>query len=83
MSLNRKEDCYVKLGQRIRHLRQMAEMTQGDLAKRMKLSRGTIANVEGGNQRLQLHEAVQIATIFKMPTEKFLRSIFNSDDSKP
>ncbi len=53
------EKCYKQLGARIQTARRTLNMTQVELAKKIGVSRPSLANMEVGRQRIQLH------TIFK------------------
>lgn len=52
---------YVSVGDRIRDARSRARLTQAELAASLGLARSSIANIEGGRQRLPLHMFVFIA----------------------
>lgn len=54
------EPIYVSLGNAIRLGRKQKRLNQIDLARAVKLSRVSIANIENGRQRLPLHTAVLI-----------------------
>ena len=75
------EQSYVILGQRIRHLRQIACLTQNDLAGRMGLTRTSIVNIESGRQRVMLHDICAFSKIFKLPAERFIASLFTQEKS--
>lgn len=60
------EIYYIRLGKVIRHLRKKAGWIQQDLADLSNLSRGSIANIETGRQRLMLHDIVMFAAIFNI-----------------
>ncbi|HBN22620.1 MAG TPA: hypothetical protein DD412_05220 [Holosporales bacterium] len=47
---------YEKLGANIKKHRKSRDMTQNDLAKRVGLTRGSIANIESGSQRVLVHQ---------------------------
>lgn len=73
------ERCYQRLGERIRHLRQIARMTQETLAQKVGLTRTSIVNIENGRQRVMLHDIVTFATIFKLTPDRFIASLFTCD----
>jgi len=50
------EPCYKRLGKAIAEARTEAEMTQEQLAKHLKISRPSLANIEAGRQRIMLHQ---------------------------
>ena len=55
------ERLYELVGQRIGRIRNEAKLSQTALAKRCRLTRGSIANIELGNQRATLHTLWMIA----------------------
>lgn len=55
------EPVYQAIGARVRMLRDTLGIQQEDLAKRTGWSRGSIANIETGRQRILLHDAVVLA----------------------
>lgn len=67
------EPIYGNIGMRIQVLREMKGMNQETLARKANLSRGSIANIEGGNQRIMVHTLVEIAGILGSKPELFLR----------
>lgn len=52
---------YIELGARIKTHREWAGLTQEQLAKATGLTRSSIANIEAGRQRCDIHVLVQIA----------------------
>lgn len=60
-----------RLSNKIRTLRFMAgEMTQGDLGKRVGVTRQTIAAIEAGQYAPSLETAFRIAEVFDKPLEE-------------
>jgi transcriptional regulator with XRE-family HTH domain len=59
------DDLYRELGRRIREARELAgeRLSQEKLAKRLKLSRASIVNIEAGRQHAPVHLLWQIAEI--------------------
>ena len=55
------ERIYRVLGRRIRMARELAGVTQAELAKAIGVSRPSIVNIEQGRQRVVLHHFVGIA----------------------
>lgn len=55
------ESCYRAFGARVEQIRDALGLTQQELAKRLKLSRGSLANIETGRQRVLLHTVEEIA----------------------
>lgn len=54
---------YIKMGKGVAKRRKAAGMTQEDLAKRLYMSRPSIANIEVGRQKILLHVFVRIMEI--------------------
>lgn len=59
------EPCYVQFGLWLRSKREAAGLTQAEAAALLGMSRGSIANIEGGRQRIQLHTAEAIRACFE------------------
>ena len=55
------EYFYEEFGRRLRAARRDAKLTQEELAARSRMSRPSLANVERGNQRVALHQFVELA----------------------
>ena len=75
------KQLYATVGARIRKARLAAGLTQGQLAKKAKLTRCSITNIESGFQRIMLHslmaaakaldvEAIDLIPTSDEPTEK-------------
>lgn len=60
------EPCYRRLGAAIREARLEAGITQGQLAKKMKISRPALANIEAQRQRVMLHEIFKFEEFFRV-----------------
>lgn len=73
------EQCYIRLGDRIRHLRQIAKLTQDDIAKKVGMTRTSIVNIEAGRQRVMLHDIAAFARIFKLSPDRFLASLIEDE----
>ena len=57
---------YKTLGQGITALRRKSNMTQQQLADAVGISRASVANIERGEQRVFLDQAVAIASLFDL-----------------
>jgi DNA-binding XRE family transcriptional regulator len=57
---------YKTLGQSITVLRRKSEITQQQLADAIGVSRASIANIERGEQRVFLDQAVALTTFFEL-----------------
>ncbi len=55
------DELYPYLGAKVRDAREASRLTQSDLARRLRLSRSSIANIEAGRQAVYLHQAIALA----------------------
>lgn len=55
------DELYSELGRKIRHVRESKQFTQGELAKRLGISRASVVNIEAGRQHTPLHLLWQLA----------------------
>lgn len=60
------ERLYELVGQKVERRRRESKLTQTQLAQRCGLARGSIANIESGNQRATLHTLWTIAETLKV-----------------
>jgi transcriptional regulator with XRE-family HTH domain len=67
------ERIYKAFGAQVRERRLVLEMTQQQLATRIELTRGSVANIEAGRQSVLLHQFLAIATALQLPPEQLLR----------
>ena len=70
------ESCHIGVGLRIRIIREALDMTQGDLAKRVGLTRVSVTNMEIGRQRLLLHTVEQFAKALGTTPKNLLKGIW-------
>jgi transcriptional regulator with XRE-family HTH domain len=70
------EPVYRQLGAKIEQLRTMLGWTQIDLAKKVGLTRGSIANIELGRQRILLHDIEKFCKAFNIEPKVLLRGIW-------
>ena len=66
---------YLKLGQKIRDIREHRNLKQETLASHVGFTRISISNIETGKQKVQLHTLVELATYLKVSVEDLLPSI--------
>ena len=59
-----------KLNNIVRDLRMKHSLTQGQLAKKLKVTRQTVLMIEKGNYDPSLSLAIRISIFFKKPIEK-------------
>lgn len=66
------ERCYVLFGEAVREARHERGWNQQELADKLNLSRGSIANIEVGRQRILLSDVFDFAKILKLkPADVF------------
>lgn len=65
-------EIYKKLGKRIKQLREPTGMTQAELAKKLKISRPTISQIEKGQRRIPADELIKLAQIFNLDVNTLL-----------
>jgi transcriptional regulator with XRE-family HTH domain len=63
---------YREVGAVIRHRRRALDLTQGELASRLGISRGGLANIETGRQNLLVHQLYQFAAALDMNVHDLL-----------
>ena len=68
---------YIRLGERIRELRERQDgasgrMTQATLALRVGLERTSITNIERGGQKVPLHVLFRICEVLRVPVADVL-----------
>ncbi|MET9141483.1 helix-turn-helix domain-containing protein [Streptomyces parvulus] len=69
---------YAAVGDRIRDARSAARLTQAELAASLGLARSSIANIEGGRQRLPLHMVILIAETLNINVSELLPDMAES-----
>lgn len=60
------EPCYVKFGEAVRNARHELYWNQQELADKLKISRGSIANIETGRQRILLGDIFDFAKVLRL-----------------
>jgi transcriptional regulator with XRE-family HTH domain len=55
------DEIYHELGRRIAARRSFLRITQAEVGERMGVSRASVANIEAGRQKLQVHQLYAIA----------------------
>ncbi len=66
-----------KIGQRITRLRKMKGLSQEDLAKSLKLSRSSLAQIELGNRGVNILEMKQLSMILGFSLDDFMSENFS------
>ena len=73
-------DVKIKIGQRIKELRDLANMSQKDLSFAADLDRSYIASVENGQRNVSIVNIEKIANALGVSLTTFFKSkIFNDD----
>lgn len=62
----------ARFGERLASVRRGRRVSQAELGRRIGFSRATIANLEGGDQNVQLHQVYAIAKALDAPIEDLL-----------
>jgi transcriptional regulator with XRE-family HTH domain len=65
----------VAFGSKLRRLRRSQDVSQGELASRVGLSRVTVATIEGGKQNTQLHHVFLFARALDVPLEELVPTL--------
>lgn len=76
LSKQEQDAFYKKVGLLIKAQRQKAAMSQEDLSKKLGfVSRISVANIESGKQKIQLHTLIEISDFLKLPVNDFIPPI--------
>ena len=67
-------DIKLKIGQRIKELREIAEMSQKDLAYTADLDRSYIASIENGQRNVSIINIEKIAFALNVSISEFFKS---------
>lgn len=67
-------DIKLKIGQRIKDLREKAEMSQKDLAYAADLDRSYIASIENGQRNVSIVNIEKIAVALNVTVKEFFKS---------
>lgn len=70
------EPIYRLFGAKVQMLRDTLCLTQAELALRVGLSRGAVANIETGKQRVLLGDVEKFANAFGTRPKVFLKGIW-------
>ena len=66
-------EIYKKLGKRVKHLRELTGITQEELAKKLRISRPTISQIEKGERRTPADELLKLSEIFDVDVNELLQ----------
>lgn len=75
------EDIYERFGELIKKRRNIMQLTQDELAKKVRLSRASIANIESGRQKIMLHQVYLFAKSLNLEPIDLLADITMSAKS--
>jgi Zn-dependent peptidase ImmA (M78 family)/DNA-binding XRE family transcriptional regulator len=70
-----------ELGRRLRAAREACRMNQEDVAKRLSVSRSTVAQMELGNRAVSSLELDRLAYLFGRDIREFVADAFHEDDT--
>lgn len=70
------QDCSLVFGINIRAAREMRRMTQANLAKRVRMTRPSVVNIEKGRQRVLLHHVDLFAQALAVPKVTLAKAIW-------
>ena len=65
-----------QIGQRITEVRKMKGLSQEDLAKSIKISRPSLAQIELGNRRVDIFELQKLSMILEFSLDDFMSEDF-------
>lgn len=68
-------DIKLKIGQRIKELREQAEMSQKDLAYAADLDRSYIASIENGQRNVSIVNIEKIAIALNLKLKDFFKTL--------
>jgi transcriptional regulator with XRE-family HTH domain len=73
LSKQEQDTFYKKVGLLVKAQRQKANLSQEDLSKKLGfVSRISIANIESGKQKIQLHTLVEISDFLNLPVTELI-----------
>lgn len=70
------EAVYAAIGARMRMIREVLAISQGELAERIGLERTSVVNIEAGRQRILAHQIADIAAALGTSPKNFLKGIW-------
>lgn len=70
------EPVYRQFGAKVESLRTVLGWSQLDLSKKVGLTRGSIANIETGRQRVLLADVERFAAAFQTAPKQLMRGIW-------
>ncbi len=70
------EPVYRQFGAKVEAMRAVMAITQQDLAKKVRLTRASIANIEAGKQRILLADVEKFAEALGMSPRSLMKGIW-------
>lgn len=70
------EPVYRQFGAKVEKVRAVMMITQEDLAKRLKITRASISNIESGKQRILLDDVEKFAEALGMSPRSLMKGIW-------
>lgn len=70
------EPVYRQIGGRIEQIRRILDITQEQLAQRVGMSRGSVANIEIGRQRMLLDDVEKFAAALHSTPRVLMKGIW-------
>lgn len=77
------EPLYRSIGSVIRAKRRQRDWSQEELAQKLTISRGTLANIEAGRQRILVHQLYAIAAALDLKPLELLPAAANPITGTP
>lgn len=66
------QDFYIKLGQRIKDLREQSGISQQKLAEKLTIPRPAVSQMENGERKISADELLKLAEVFQISVEGLL-----------
>lgn len=70
--MNRIEDVYIKIGDSILNARLKKDLTQEQVAEKLRCNRTSIAKIEMGKQRVLIHDLIDICKVLDLDIKEIL-----------
>ena len=67
------KDEAVRLGQNLKKIRTKKDMSQGDIARALNVSRGYVSNIENGKLNPTLSTITRLAEALNVSTDKLFK----------
>lgn len=73
----------MKLGNKLRHLREEQGLTQKDVAEILNVQKSTILNIEKNNIRITVDRLIELSDIYKVEPSDFFEKKYKSKKNVP